>query len=308
MFAEIDESFNIDPADIEHRITPRTKAIIACHLQGCPADMDPIMEIAAKHKIKVVEDCAQCAGGRYKGKYVGTIGDIGINSFQLSKTITAGEGGAVITNDPVLFERAMRFHDVGSIRSPYAESAERRPVGRVRRLQLPHERVHRRGAQGAAHEAGDDLSARAGQLPRKVREGVADLPGIKFRKTPDLEGDIGVGVFIEFDTAERRDNYLRAMRAEGFGAAGPGGSAVLPVDERIEKKVDDPSRSGLRSRRREGKEIEYGAACCPRTIDILDRAGGVMYGPEFHERGCAGHHQGDSQSLPSHHESMRIER
>ena len=119
VFAEIDESFNIDPADIEHRITPRTKAIIACHLQGCPADMDPIMEIAAKHKIKVVEDCAQCAGGRYKGKYVGTIGDIGINSFQLSKTITAGEGGAVTTNDPVLFERAMRFHDVGSVRSPY---------------------------------------------------------------------------------------------------------------------------------------------------------------------------------------------
>ena len=121
VFAEIDESFAIDPNDIEARITPRTKAIIVCHLQGCPADMDRIMEIARKHKLRVLEDCAQCAGGRYKGKYVGTIGDIGINSFQLSKTITAGEGGAVVSNDAMLFERAMRFHDVASIHPPYTE-------------------------------------------------------------------------------------------------------------------------------------------------------------------------------------------
>ena len=123
VFAEIDESFSIDPQDIEARITPRTKAIIACHLQGCPADLDPILEIARKHKIRVLEDCAQCAGGQYKGKYVGTIGDIGINSFQLSKTITSGEGGAVTTNDPTLFERAIRFHDVGFAPFPVHRSA-----------------------------------------------------------------------------------------------------------------------------------------------------------------------------------------
>ena len=95
VFAEIDESLSMDPADIEHRITPRTKAIVPSHLQGTPADMDPILEIARKHNIRVLEDCAQCCGGRYKGKFVGTIGDMGINSFQLSKTITSGEGGAV---------------------------------------------------------------------------------------------------------------------------------------------------------------------------------------------------------------------
>ena len=122
VFAEIDESFAIDPQDIEARITPRTKAIVPSHLQGGVADLDAILAIARKHKLLVVEDCAQCAGGRYKGKYVGSIADMGINSFQLSKTITSGEGGAVTTNDPKLFERALRFHDVGMIRSPYAES------------------------------------------------------------------------------------------------------------------------------------------------------------------------------------------
>jgi 8-amino-3,8-dideoxy-alpha-D-manno-octulosonate transaminase len=279
VFAEIDESFNIDAADIEHRITPQTKAIIACHLQGCPADMDPIMEIAAKHKIKVVEDCAQCAGGRYKGKYVGTIGDIGINSFQLSKTITAGEGGAVITNDPELFERAMRFHDVGSIRSPYAEALN---GGLLAAFAACNFRMNE--FTGAVLKAQltklETICQRVRASFRAIRDGVADLPGIKFRKTPDLDGDIGVGVFIEFDTAERRDNYLRAIREEGFGAGGPAGSAVLPVDERIEKKStihpEWPSFSTPR-----GKEIEYGAACCPRTIDILDRAAGVMLDPSF---------------------------
>ena len=120
VFVEIDESFNINPKEIEAKITPRTKAIIAVHLQGTTADMDPILEIARKHKLRVLEDCAQCLGGRYKGKLVGSIGDIGINRFQLSKTITSGEGGAVVTSDPELYERAVRFHDIGSLHSSKA--------------------------------------------------------------------------------------------------------------------------------------------------------------------------------------------
>ena len=109
------------PTEIEAKITPRTKVIVPSHLQGGLADMDVILEIARKHKLRVLEDCAQCCGGKYKGKYVGTLGDMGINSFQLSKTITSGEGGAVVTNDGKLFERALRFHDVGALRSPYTE-------------------------------------------------------------------------------------------------------------------------------------------------------------------------------------------
>ena len=121
VIVEIDESLAMDPNEIEAKITPRTKAIVPSHLQGGVADLDPILEIARKHKLRVVEDCAQCCGGRYKGRCVGSIGDMGINSFQLSKTITSGEGGAVVSNDPKLFERAMRFHDVGALRSPYTE-------------------------------------------------------------------------------------------------------------------------------------------------------------------------------------------
>src|SRR5438874_2202670 len=130
VFAEIDESFNIDPADIEHHITPRTKAIMAVHLQGNPADLDRILAIARKHDVRLIEDCAQSLGASYKGRPVGSIGDIGIYSLQLNKTITAGEGGAVVTNDPLLFERASRFHDLGALRPLHEQVVGEQRVSR----------------------------------------------------------------------------------------------------------------------------------------------------------------------------------
>lgn len=281
IFAEIDESFNIDPNDIEAKVTPRTKAIIACHLQGTPADLDPIMEIAKRHDLYVLEDCAQCCGGKYRGKYVGSIGHIAINSFQLSKTITAGEGGAVLTSDPVLFERAVRFHDVGSLRSPYSEALN---GGLLAAFASCNFRMNE--FTGAVLKAQltklETICERVRKNNRTVREGIADLPGIKFRKWPDVEGDIGVGVFLDLGNRERRDRFLRALRAEGIAAGGPAGSVILPIDGRIENKVtvhpDWPSFNSP-----EGKAVEYGAKCCPRTIDIIGRFGGVIIDPNFDE-------------------------
>jgi len=279
VFVEVDDSFNIDVSRIEAKITPRTKAIIAVHLQGTTADMDPILEIARKHKLRVLEDCAQCLGGKYKGKYVGSIGDIGINSFQLSKSITSGEGGAVTTNDPELFERAVRFHDVGSIRSPYKES-----LGGGLLVAFASCNFRMNEFTGAVLKGQlTKLETICGGLrknAKKVREGIADLPGLKLRKTPDVEGDLGVTVFLDHGTRERRDRFLRAMRAEGIAARGPGGSVILPSNVRIENKVtihpDWPSFNSP-----EGKAIQYGADSCPRTIDILGRHGGVIMDPNF---------------------------
>ena len=99
VLAEIDESLTLDPADIERRITPRTKAIMPVHMLGNPCDMDRIMAIAKKHNLLVLEDCCQAAGASYKGKKVGTIGDIGAFSLNIFKTINSGDGGLVVTND-----------------------------------------------------------------------------------------------------------------------------------------------------------------------------------------------------------------
>jgi len=279
VFAEIDESLAMDPGDVEHRITPRTKAIVPSHLQGGVADLDPILEIARKHKLYVMEDCAQCCGGRYKGKYVGSIGDIAINSFQLSKTITSGEGGAVVTSDPKLFERAVRFHDVGSLRSPYTQTLGGGLMAAFASCNFRMNEFTGAVLKGQLQKL-DTICTALRKNARKVREGIADLPGLKLRKSSDQEGDLGVTVFLDHGTRQRRDRFLRALRAEGVHATGPGGSVILPADKRIESKAtihpDWPSFNTP-----QGKAIRYGSESCPRTIDVIGRMGGVIMDPTF---------------------------
>jgi len=114
VFADVDVSHTLDPKDIESKITRRTKAILVVHLYGTVADMAPIMRIARKHKLYVIEDCAQCFGGIYRGRKVGTIGDVGCFSFCQSKHFTTGgEGGAVITDDEELHWQCKSFRDHG---------------------------------------------------------------------------------------------------------------------------------------------------------------------------------------------------
>lgn len=109
------KTYNIDPARIEAAITPRTKAIIAVHLYGQPADMDPIMDIAARHNLKVVEDAAQAHGARYRSRRTGSLGHAAGFSFYPGKNLGAlGDGGAVTTSDPQLAERIRVLRNYGS--------------------------------------------------------------------------------------------------------------------------------------------------------------------------------------------------
>jgi len=116
IFVDIDESnFNIDPEEIRRAITPETKAIIVVHLFGYPAEMDEIMQIAREHDLKVIEDAAQAPGCKYKGNHVGTIGNIGVISFNQNKTITTGEGGIIVTNDDELAKRMRLIRNHGEV-------------------------------------------------------------------------------------------------------------------------------------------------------------------------------------------------
>lgn len=118
VFADINpDTLCIDLGDIEHRISERTKAIMVVHYLGYPADMDPIMEIARKHNIKVIEDVSHAQGGLYKGRKLGTIGDVGAMSLMAGKSLAIGEAGMLVTNDLEIYERAIalghyeRFND-----------------------------------------------------------------------------------------------------------------------------------------------------------------------------------------------------
>ena len=115
VFVDVDaETQNLDPAKIEAAITARTKAVIATHIYGASADMDPIMEVAQQHSLFVIEDCAQAVLSTYKGRLCGTIGHMGCFSFQQSKHITTGDGGMVISNSDEQFGRKLnQCHDKG---------------------------------------------------------------------------------------------------------------------------------------------------------------------------------------------------
>jgi len=114
VFADTDpETFQINPAKIEERITERTRAIMPVHILGIPADMDPIMAIARKHNLVVIEDACQAWLAQYRGKCCGTIGDLGCFSFQNSKHLPCGEGGAVVGNDDEIMDRIHSFHNCG---------------------------------------------------------------------------------------------------------------------------------------------------------------------------------------------------
>jgi 8-amino-3,8-dideoxy-alpha-D-manno-octulosonate transaminase len=282
VFAEIDESFNIDPDDIEHRITPQTKAIMAVHLQGNPCDMDRILAIARKHKLRVLEDGAQSVGATYKGRRVGSMGDIGIYSLQLNKTITAGEGGAVVTSDPVLFERAARFHDVGMFRPVHAKLA-----GEERLTPFVGTNFRMNEFSGGVLLAQirklDRIIGDVRANTRRVYEGIRDLPGIRLRRLPDPEGELGTGVYIDLRTKAQRDRFMAAMKAENVPASPPSGSAILPVQPYIERKATvHPAWPSFTSER--GRAIRYGAESCPRTLDILGRFAGVLMDPKFTKR------------------------
>lgn len=110
VFADIDpQTLGIDPNDIERHISKRTKAIVVVHLMGMPADMDAIMKIARRHNLKVIEDISHAHGALYKGRMVGTLGDVAAFSLMTWKSFACGEAGMILTNDRHVYERALAF-------------------------------------------------------------------------------------------------------------------------------------------------------------------------------------------------------
>ncbi len=282
VFAEIDDSFNLDPADLERHITPQTKVIMAVHIAGEPADMDAILSLARKHGVKVLEDCAQSMGASHKGRPVGSIGDCGIYSFQECKTITAGEGGAVVTSVPEVFERAARFHDLGNLREGHAQMLGQAPhlaqflggqfrmsefTGAVMRAQL--RKLDRIVA---------DFRARADRVTAEVR----NLPGIHLRTSHDPQGAVPSWVYLRTSGRDQRDRFIAALQAENVPASPMEGSAILPVAPYIEQKQAPALAAGWPSfETPHGRALRFGASCCPRTIELRDRYVGVPMDPTY---------------------------
>jgi len=208
------DSYNAGPDEIEARITERTRAIIVAHLAGIPADMDPIMEIARARGIKVIEDCAQAHGARYKGRFVGTVGDVGAFSTMSSKHhATGAQGGLVFTTDEAVYRRARRASDRGK---PFGLNGVKTNVTASHNLNL------------------NDLSASIGRvqlkkLPkiiasrRRIAKDIAErcraLKTVRLKEAaPDCEG-VYWFLFFKLDAGKLsvdKETFVKALAAEGL--------------------------------------------------------------------------------------------
>ena len=124
IITNVDKSLNMSPIDLKKLITKKTKAIIPVHMLGVPAEMDEINKIAKKYKLKILEDNCEAVGGMYKNKYLGSIGDVGVASYDFSKTITCGEGGMIFTNNKKIFKYCKEYHDHGHENNPKLKRGE----------------------------------------------------------------------------------------------------------------------------------------------------------------------------------------
>lgn len=279
VIAESDASFNLDPADVESKITPQTRAIMVVHTMGTPADMDAILAIAHGRGVKVLEDCAQSLGGSYKGKPLGSIGDIGIYSFQIAKTISSGEGGGVVMNDPLLFERASRYHDLGMLRPPHhailGDAALPGMIGNQYRMS-----EFTAAVLLAQLRKLDTILAALRAHARRVYEVIDGLPALELRHRPDPAGDTGSTIWLGFPSREIRDRYVSAMGAENVPVSKPLDAALVPLLPMAEQKLTvHPNWPSFTSER--GRAMRYGAECCPKTLAVHGRFAGVTLDPKF---------------------------
>jgi len=270
VLAEIDESLTIDPEDIKKKITNRTKAIMPVHMLGNPCDMDRIMQIAKEHDLLVIEDCCQAAGGSYKGKKVGTIGNIGAFSLNVFKTISAGDGGMVVTNDPVLYERAFGFHDQGhKPNRTGVEVGNRSIVGMNMRMN------ELTGAVALAQTR--KLGRIVGMLQEKkakLKGEIAGIPGIGFRKINDSE-ECATLLTLLFKDKEMADKFGAKIGATTI--AHSGWHVYNNMEQILEKKTSTEYNCPYVCEAY-GRKIEYHKHMLPRTDAILDRAINISVG------------------------------
>lgn len=216
VLCEIDESLDIDPEDIERKITPRTKAIMAVHMLGNPCDMDRILALAAKHKLRVIEDACQSAGASYRGKKVGGIGDVGAFSLNVFKTITAGDGGLVTARTEDHYRLAFGFHDQGH--SPLRAGVE---VGARCILGLNFRMNEVTGALALAQlRKIERILSALREKKRKFKEQIGEIPGMRFRKLNDPQGECGTLLTVLFDEPKRAARVAQALGTKTVDQSG----------------------------------------------------------------------------------------
>ena len=268
VFADLDpHTYNMTPESIEARITERTKAIVVVHLAGNAAEIDRIVEIARKHNIYVVEDCAQSYCCEYKGKYVGTFGDIGCFSLNDFKHISAGDGGMIVTDNEELYVRALMFADKNYNRlgsevvkkipylAPNYRMNELTAAVAIAQLDKLEDICKRR------HEYGEKLNAALqgikGIYPHKIQEGCSSSYWFYMIRVDEKE------------LGATREEFTEALVAEGISAAAGYIPCCVYQYDMFKNKTVYPGGNHYPFDGTHGTPITYNDGDCPVAEEIL---------------------------------------
>ena len=270
VIAEVDETLTMDPADVRRKLSAHTRALLPVHIQGFPCDMAALEAIAKAHGLLMVEDACQAAGGSFRGRALGSIGDAAAFSFNAQKIITAGEGGAFVTNDDEYYKRALLYHDCGAAfwskdavagTIPFAGSNLRASeiTGAIMRVQLTRL---------------DGILADLRRVKTAISRALTADPGFAgadLIPSHDAAGDCGTTLGLRLPEAEQAKKLAAAI----------GGACPLYTERHVYTHWDailhkqgagTPAQNPFLLPQNQGLQTDYAPDMCPRTLDYLGRS------------------------------------
>jgi len=292
---DIDDTFTMDPDDLERKINARTKAVLLVHMSGACGDIERIREICTRKGLLLIEDVAQANGASFRGKPLGSFGDLSMFSFQYNKNITSGEGGLVTADDDALFQRAWAYHDLG-----YGRNEEGRLdlEGPVKSWGLGA----RMSEVGAAVLFGQvqKLDRIVGAMKARNRQlyaGLGQIPGVKTRRLVDPAGDSGPFVIVTFPSSEIASQMVKRTRAAGV-RPGPWGFGNIRLSHfylhiyhhnvsLVEKRGTNSSGHPWSDPRNAfAQDIDYREGALPVLDDLAPRSVLIPVAPVLTEETC----------------------
>lgn len=286
IIAEVDDSLTLDPADLERKITDRTKAVIAVHMRGAPCDMDSIMQVAQRNDLMVIEDVAQACGGSYRGKPLGSFGHCGCYSLQYHKIITSGEGGVVTTDDDLLYDRVRAYHDTAA-----CWREDRFALPRYAGEVFPGVNFRMAELQGAVALAQlgklDRLVERMRYLKGRIKAGIPDIPGLEFRRLNDPNGDTAICLIMYLPDRKKAETFAEYLSAEGveagtiYNAGVPDWHVYAHWKMIMDKVTATPEGCPYTCPYYRGPEPRYSPDQCPNTLSYLERSVHVNIPPQM---------------------------
>jgi len=292
---DIDDTWCIDPNELEKKISPRTKCVMMVDMSGAPGDIEGVETICKKHNIYMLEDFSQANGSKFKDRYVGSFGDIAISSHQYNKNLSSGEGGMIVCDDDNLYDRVVAAHDLGYPR-------------RGGRLAVDDPEIQMWGQGSRSPELItalafvqfsklDSIIACMHHAKYHIRKGLEEIKGLKLRRIIDPDGDSGLFLLMTWPGEKIRDKVVEETRKAGI-VTGPKGLNNLTMPEwhqHIYYQIPSlVKKKGLNSTGRPwtdplnefAKDYSYNKGTCPSADDLITRSSLLSISPTLTDEVC----------------------